>query len=393
MRPIRRSRAATVVRSGPIDDIFATLARRPDVISFAAGAPDGALLPVELLTELVESVSAKYGPVTLQYGMTRGFAPMLEQAQRLLHTRQIDCSLAGLHITTGGSGALHNICMAVLDPGAVVLVETPTYAPAVKTFQAHGATAVGVECDEFGIRPEALDQALATHDAAFVYLLPTFQNPTGRTVPAQRRAQLAEVVRRREALVVEDDIYADLRYRGEPVPAFWSFAPENTIYVTSVSKTLAPAVRVGIAVTPPELSECILALKQTIDMQTSTLGQAIAAEFLGSGQASAHLERLRGAYSTKLNTLVGALERHFPGEFSWTEPDGGLFVWVDGPPDFDADALLDQALEHGVAFLPGSVFYADGGANHRNTMRLSIGTVVDDEIDAGIKRLATLCAR
>ncbi|MET8797144.1 PLP-dependent aminotransferase family protein [Nocardia sp. NPDC004568] len=383
------SRAAAAVQSGPIDEIFAVLAHRPDVVSFAVGSPDTDLLPVDLMDELVRKAGVRYGPSILQYGMTRGFAPLLGHARELLLKRDISCSTGAIHITTGGSGALHNVCMALLDEGNVVLVEEPTYGPAVKSFRSHGATVRGVTCDEFGIVPEALEEALSP-DVAFLYMLPTFQNPTGRTVPAERRQQLAEIVLRRHVLVIEDDVYADLRYHGDPVPAVWSFAPENTVYITSLSKTLAPAVRIGIVVIPEHLSDGTLALKQNIDMQTSTFCQAIAAEFLESGHAETHLARIIESYSSRLDTLVAALDRHFSPEFRWTKPDGGMFMWMDGPPDFDADSILDSALAQGVAYLPGSVFYADGGHRHRNTIRLSFANVADRDIDRGIKQLNAL---
>ncbi|WP_406280174.1 PLP-dependent aminotransferase family protein [Nocardia sp. NBC_00881] len=387
----KRSRGAAAVTSGPIDDIFAALARRPEVVSFAVGAPDPALLPGELVAALSQDVIGRYGSTVLQYGMTRGFAPLLDQARNLLSQRYIRCSLDRLHISTGGSGALHNVCLALLDPHDVVLVETPTYGPAVKLFRSHGATVVEVASDDFGIVPEALDEALARYDVAFVYLLPTFQNPTGRTMSTERRIQVADVVVRRGALAVEDDVYTDLRYRGVSPPALYSFAPDNSVYITSLSKTLAPAIRIGITVMPPELLNTVLALKQGIDMQTSTYCQAIAAEFLGSAAGTAHLTHIVGTYSAKLDTLVDAVQRHLPNGFRWVTPEGGMFLWIEGPREFDADALLDRALRHGVAFLPGSVFFADSEGDHHNTMRLSFANVPQDDIDRGIEMLATVC--
>ncbi|MFI5779837.1 PLP-dependent aminotransferase family protein [Nocardia sp. NPDC051570] len=390
MIPLELSRGAAAVRSGAIDDLHATLTRRPDIVSFAVGAPDLTLLPPELFSGLAADALGKFGSSILQYGSTRGFAPLLERSRTLLRQRSIDCPTDRIHIATGGSGALHNVCMALLDPGDVVLVETPTYGPAIKAFRGHRATVVGVESDRFGILPDALDDALDRHAAAFVYLLPTFQNPTGRTMPAQRRAQVAEVIRRRDALVIEDDVYADLRYRGEPVPALYSFAPDNSIYITSLSKTLAPALRIGITVMREELLQGVLPLKESIDMQTSTFCQAIAAEFLDSETGSAHLARVVETYSMKLDILTNALEKYMPRGFHWVKPDGGMFVWVDGPPDFDADEVARRGLEHGVAFLPGSIFHADDRAG-RNSMRLSFAGVPANRIDRGIELLADLC--
>lgn len=386
-------RRAESGQSGPIDDIFALLAERPEIVSFAVGSPDTDLLPTELLAELVDSAVARYGRSVLQYGITQGFGPMLDQADELLRTRRIACPSTGLHITTGGSGALHGACLALLSPGDVVLVESPTYGPAVKTFRSHGAIVTGVACDEFGIVPEALDKSLAQNTDAVVYLLPTFQNPTGRTVPLTRREEIASVILRHDVLVIEDDVYTDLRYRGEPVPTLWSLAPENTLYITSLSKTFAPAIRIGIVAMPSGLSNSILALKQTIDMQTSALCQAVAAEFLEGGYADTHLARLIDTYSRKLDILTDSLGKHFPQGFCWEKPDGGMFLWITGPPGFDADAILDDAIAEDVAFLPGSFFYADSGDNHHNTMRLSFVNVADDKIDEGIMRLATICRK
>ncbi|MFD6159114.1 PLP-dependent aminotransferase family protein [Nocardia sp. NPDC060256] len=384
------SRGAAAVRSGPIDDIFTTLALRPEVISFAVGAPDPALLPGELVAALAAEVVAEHGTSALQYGMTRGFPPLLDQAQALLRGRGVTSPADLTHIATGGSGALHSACMALLDPGAVVLVETPTYGPAVKVFRSHGAVVAGVESDADGILPAALDVALTRQEVAMVYLMPTFQNPTGRTMSAVRRQQIAEVVLRHGVTVVEDDVYVDLRYRGDPLPAFWSYAPHHTVYITSLSKTVAPALRTGIAVLPEHLLEHVLAMKQGIDMQTSTFNQAIAAAFLRSAAGDAHVARAIESYGAKLAALTAALRGHMPSGFSWTEPEGGMFVWVEGPADFDAELLLGRALDAGIAFLPGSMFYAATDAP-RNSIRLSFANVSHSEIDRGITILADLC--
>lgn len=385
------ARRASAVQSGPIDDLFAALARRPDVISFAVGAPDPAVFPTAaVMAPLVETVIGKYGPAVLQYGKTQGWPPMLDQARILLRQRHIDCSLDRMHISTGGSSALHNVAMAILDPDDVVLVETPTYGPAIKTFRSFGARAVAVDCDELGLIPDALDEALVRRRPAFVYALPTFQNPTGRTMPASRRAEVAEVIMRHNALLVEDDVYTDLRYDGAPIPAFWSFAPENTVYITSLSKTFAPAMRIGIVAMPPHLLDSVFAFKQSIDMQTSSFCQAIAAEFLAGPGTSAHVADIVKLYARKLDELAGALDDHLPGEFRWSRPEGGMFVWVEGPHTFDADAALRRALDAGVAFLPGKTFYTNPDA-HRSTLRLSFAGVAEDRIGPGIELLGALC--
>lgn len=356
------------------------------VISFASGAPDPALLPGDLVARLAGDVVAKYGDAVLRYGMTRGFEPLLEQAHELLRGRGVDRP-DGTHIATGASGALHSVSAALLDPCDVVLVETPTFAPALDVFRGHGARVFAVESDECGILPDRLDAALVRHEARFVYLLPTFHNPTGRTMPIGRREQVAEVVRLRDTLLVEDDVYPDLRYRGAPVPALSSFAPNHSVYITSLSKTFAPALRIGITAMPPDLLARVLVVKEGIDRQTSTFTQAIAAEFLAA-HAEAHLARAVASYAAKLDTLSSALAC-LPTGFTWTRPDGGMFVWVTGPDGFDADATAPRARDAGVAYVPGSAFHVDM-ASHRDTMRLSFAGVPRADIERGVELLAKL---
>ncbi|MQY30120.1 aminotransferase-like domain-containing protein [Nocardia aurantia] len=391
MNEHKRSHAAVATRSGPIDELFAAAARWPDLISFAAGAPDPALLPVESIAGLTAAALDRQGRAALQYGLTGGLPALQALSRELLSERGIDCAIGDIHIATGASGALHNICLATLDRGDVVLVETPTHGPAVTLFRSHGATVIGVDCDESGVLPDALDEAIRRHRPAFVYLMPTFHNPTGRTMPADRRARTAEVIRRHRTLVIEDDVYAELRYRGTEVPALASFVPGLCAYLTSLSKSVAPALRIGITVLPPALLRDVLVLKQGIDMQTSSFTQALAAEFLGGPTRAAHRRRLVEHYAAKLDRLAGALGEHLGPEFRWTVPDGGLFVWVEGPPGFDAGAVLPAALDHGVAFLPGSHFYADGGADHAHTLRLSFSAVPIEAIDRGVAALAEVC--
>lgn len=204
-----------------------------------------------------------------------------------------------------------------------------------------------------------------------------------------RRQQVAEVVRLRDTLLVEDDVYADLRYRGEPVPALSSFAPHHSVYVTSLSKTLAPAMRIGITAMPPDLLARVLVVKEGIDRQTSTFTQAIAAEFLAQ-HAGAHLARTVASYAAKLNTLSSALAAYLPAGFTWTWPEGGMFVWVTGPDGFDADAMVARALDAGVAYVPGSAFHVDQ-ACHRNTMRLSFARVPRTDIERGCGYSRSCC--
>lgn len=384
------SRRVAALGPDAIADVHEKLASRSDVISFAAGAPSADLLPVDLIGPCVSKALDRHGPAALQYGAARGFQPLLAASEPILARRGVPAGPDRTHISTGGSGALNNIAAALVEPGLVVLVERPTYAPAVSVFRSHGARVVGVATDDLGPEPSALDAALGRNPGALVYLLPTFQNPTGRTAPAHRRAALADVLRRRDALAIEDDVYWDLRYRGEVVPALCSYAPDNVAYLTSLSKTLAPALRIGITSIPPPLLDAVLRLKRGIDMQTSSLAQAVAAEALASPEYDAHLAAVVKVYAARMSAMSDALQRHMPHGFRWSSPEGGMFVWIDGPDAFDADALVSAALEAGVAVLPGSAFHADIEAQ-RNALRLSIAGVAADDVDSGIKILAEQC--
>jgi 2-aminoadipate transaminase len=379
---------SSALRDDPISKLYAELARRPEIISFAVGAPDPALLPVQRLELFTRVAQQHHGPALLQYGATRGFPPLLEAVEELLGWRGISGAAERTHISTGGSGALNSIAMAVLEPGDKVLVERPTFSLALSVFASYGATIVEVETDDDGMVPTALATELAAGGVAMVYLLPTFQNPTGRTASSGRRKELADVLQRYDAFAVEDDVYWDLRYRGEHLPALAMLAPGNVAYVTSVSKILAPALRVGVATMPAALLKVVLSLKQGIDMQTSTYMQAIATQMLTSTWFAGHLEHLIEVYRSKMTALLSALDQ-LPAGFRYSRPEGGFFAWIEGPADFDADALLPRALDAGVMYLPGSGFHADGGA-HRNTLRLSIASPTVPEIDRGVEILANL---
>ncbi|TDQ00694.1 PLP-dependent aminotransferase family protein [Labedaea rhizosphaerae] len=229
------------------------------------------MLPVELVESATRAAFERYGSALLQYGEPQGFAPFLKASETLLNARGVECDENQTFVSTGGSGGLNNIAMAILEPGRTVLVERPTYTPAMAVFRGYGANVVEVDTDQDGLRPEALADKSVRYPGAVLYVLPTFQNPTGRTMPADRRADIAEVIRRFGTLAIEDDVYADLRFRGEPVRSLYSHAPDNVVYLTSMSKTVAPALRLGIATMPPKLLDAVLRLKPGIDMQTSTL--------------------------------------------------------------------------------------------------------------------------
>jgi 2-aminoadipate transaminase len=383
------SRPAQAAQPDLINTILARTLARPDIISFAVGTPDTTLLPIDLLEKLTNQATEKYGQPILQYGFPKGFPPLIDAVQPWLKKRGISADATTIHISTGGSGALNNTCMALLDDGDIVLVESPTYPPAIKNFQAYGAQVVSIACDESGMLPAALEIQLKKQAAKFIYCLPTFQNPTGNVMPLERRQQIAALAQKYDTLIVEDDVYYDLRYRGHDVPTMQTFAVDHTIYLSSFSKIFAPAMRVGFAVLPEPILEKLITFKQVIDMATSPYTQALTTEFLLTA-ASDHVATLHAAYSAKLNALLAALKTHMPTGFSWNQPQGGLFVWVKGPDDFDSEKLLERAITAGVAYIPGSGFFVNP-AEGRSAMRLCFAHPSVENIEKGIATLAKLC--
>jgi DNA-binding transcriptional MocR family regulator len=280
------------------------------------------------------------------------------------------------------------VAAVLLEPGDAVLVEDPSYLAALQAFQLAGARVVPVPCDDDGLDPGALAALVRRERPKLVYTVPTFHNPTGRTLPLERRAALAAAAGRLGLWIVEDDPYGELRYRGEPVAPVAALpgAEDRTIALSTLSKVLAPGLRIGWVRAPAPLRRSLAVAKQAADLHSSTVDQAAAARWLTTCDLDAHVARLRAAYSPRRDALVHGLADALPAGSRWTRPDGGMFVWVRLPDGWDADVLLRAALERDVAFVPGWPFYA--GHPDCATLRLSFTTHTTQEIAAGLGRLA-----
>ena len=384
------SARAKATKDSPILELFKKIQANPGIISFAPGTPDINLLPIEMIAPLTETAIKNYGRPILQYGLPQGFEPLRQAVLPLLKKRGINVTADDVHISTGSSGALNNVAMVLLDKGDRVLVESPTYLQAVQDFMAYDAQVEEIDTDEEGILPDKLEAALKQGPVKFIYLLPTFQNPSGRTLGLERRKQIAELAKKYQTLVIEDDIYYDLRFKGEHLPSIHSFASDNVIYLSSISKIFVPAVRCGYSVMPRPILQKVLVLKQYIDMYTSWLTQAIAAEFL-KADYEGYIAKLSEAYGKKAKLLDDALTAHMPESWRWNHPEGGLFIWLEGPDGFDADAALTKALDAEVVYLPGSSFFLDPSKG-RSAIRLSYAAPPIEKIEEGVKRLVSLLA-
>jgi 2-aminoadipate transaminase len=255
---------------------------------------------------------------------------------------------------------------------------------------------VEIETDDAGLRPESLDRILASEPVKFVYAVPTFQNPTGRTLSLARRQQVAEILKRHNALLVEDDPYSDLRYVGQAVSTIKSLAPDNVVYITTLSKTFSPGMRIGICVAPGALHQWLVIARQGVDLHTNTLGQALASEYIAGGYLEKQVPKIVELYRPRREAMLAALERHMPEDFTWTTPDGGMFIWIVGPKGLNAEQLYARAVDRGVAFVPGRFFFVNDG-DGLNTFRMNftaanpetIGHAVALEADAIAQRLQT----
>ncbi|MEV5383552.1 PLP-dependent aminotransferase family protein [Streptomyces sp. NPDC052721] len=384
--PAVASRLANVV-SSPVRDIL-SLTARPEVISFAGGLPAPELFDVDGLRAAFDRVLADGPRRALQYSTTEGDADLREAIAQRLTARALPTGSDDLMVTTGSQQALTLITTTVLEPGDVVLVEDPCYLAALQTFGFAGARVVPVPTDDDGIIPEALDEIAAREPAKLLYLVPTFQNPTGRTLPAARRTAVAEAAARHGFWIVEDDPYGELRYDGEQVPwiAASPAASDRTVLLGSFSKIMAPGLRLGYLRAPAALRRACVIAKQAADLHTSTVDQAVAARYLRDSDLDAHIRTLRDAYRERRDALLGGLPTALPFGSRWNHPAGGMFVWVSLPEGHDATQLLHVAISHEVAYVPGAPFFA--GTPDPTALRLSFTTHSPEEINEGLRRLA-----
>lgn len=363
------------------------IAAQPKIMSLAGGLPAPESFPADIIEELCSNVMKKYSWQALQYGPSEGFPPLREVLVGLLAKRGVAASPEEVIITCGSQGALEALGKVLISSGDKVALESPTYLAAMTSFNPYLPEYIPIETDDDGVIPDALDDILNRHKVKFIYLIPTFQNPTGRTIPADRREKIAEIVVRHKALLVEDDAYSMLRYRGDNVPTIKSFAPDNVVYITTMSKVLAPGLRIGICVAPQLIRKWMVLAKQGIDLHSSSFDQALATEYIAGGYLDRQLPKIIGLYRPKLDAMLMALEKYFANGYHWSKPDGGMFVWVEGPDGLDSSEIYWKTIEAGVAFVPGKFFYTREG-DGLSTMRLNFTNCSEKTIDRAVATLA-----
>ncbi len=360
---------------------------QPGMVSLAGGIPSPDSFPMDKMRELTERVMEKYQSTAFQYDLTEGFVPLREALVPYLQQRNIQTSVDRIAIQSGSQGVLDALGKVLISPGDKIAVEAPTYLGAIQAFRPYEPQFIRMDMDDDGLVPESLEEVLKSHTIKFIYTVPTFQNPTGRSTTAERRKQIAEIVQKYDALLVEDDPYSALRYHGEVLPAIKTFAPDNVVYITTLSKVLAPGLRIGICVAPELIQKWLVIVKQGVDLHTSTFSQALATEYLAGGYLAQQLPKITRLYRPKQEAMLNALEKYFPDNFTWSKPEGGMFLWAEGSKGLDMEQIYWKAVEKKVAYVPGKFFFTQKGEGN-STMRLNFTMSDEATIDSAIKTLA-----
>ena len=363
-----------------IREIFKLIAQ-PNMISFAGGVPSAKALRPDLVAEYAGALLAEKGPQLLQYGITEGYVPLRESIAAFTEHMGFSLSPEQILPTAGGQQVIDLLCKAVINPGDCILVEQPTFLGALHTMRTYQADIRGVPMDDEGVDVDALRQAIAQHRPKLVYLIPTFQNPTGKTIGLERRRALAQLAAQTQTIFIEDDPYRDLRIAGEPLPAIKSFDEAGyVVYCGSFSKLISPGLRVGYAAGNSEILRKMVIGKQAADVHTPLLNQAIIDAFLRGGKLPGMIEAACALYKKQCDTMLEELST-FRG-VAHTVPEGGLFIWVTLPQGMDSLALLPKAASRGVAYIPGVHFYP--GADCTNTLRLNFSASSLEDIRRGM---------
>ena len=365
------------------------LTQRPEVISFAGGMPAPELFPVEAMINISREVLEDSGRVAMQYSTTEGYAPLRQHlAKRMNDKLNTDVNADDILITNGSQQCLDFIGKAFLDKGDIVLCESPSYLGAINAFNSYQPKFIDVPTDENGMIMEELERILQENDnVKFIYVIPDFQNPSGRTWPLERRKKFMEIINKYEIPVAEDNPYGELRFEGEYLPSLKSMDTKGLVmFLGTLSKILCPGYRIGWVAASPEILAKFNVIKQAADLQASTISQMEMAKLFDEFDVDGHVAKLREVYGHRRTVMMDVMKKYFPEGVTWTHPNGGLFTWVILPEGIDAAVLQkEKALPHNVAFVPGEPFFPNGG--HANTFRMNYSNMPDEKIEEGIKLL------
>ena len=384
------------VETSAIRELFKLLGK-PGIISFAGGFPDSALFDVEGIRAASQQALQDEPGAALQYGATEGYQPLREQLAQFMASKGAqDVAPENLIVTTGSQQALDLLGKTLINPGDKVIVEGPTFLATIQCFRLYGAELISAPIDGNGVKTDELEQLMAEHQPKFVYLIPTFGNPSGALLSLERRKKVLELAVKYQTLVVEDDPYGDLFFGAPPPPSLLALSSQVPgsrallVHCGSLSKVLSPGLRVGWMIAPADLLANATMCKQFSDAHTSTFAQATAAQYLKAGRMPATLAKVRAVYAERAQAMAEALRRELGGAIEFVQPQGGLFFWLRltgaGGKETDGAQLAKRAIEQGVAFVPGAPFYC--AQPDPATLRLSFATADVAKIQEGVARLA-----
>jgi len=372
--------------------IAAKVASGGSVISFAAGLPDPNLFPLKEISEVTEKVLKERGKFALAYGPTKGENELLELlTKRMKEEENIETKPENIIITTGSQQGIAVSAMILLDKGDIVVTENPSYLGAINAFRPYECDFLGVDTDEEGMVTEDLDKILSENPKIkIIYVIPTFQNPTGKTWSLQRRKDFMNIINKYDdVIVIEDNPYGEIRFTEEPLPTLKSLdTKDKVLYLGSFSKVLCPGFRVAWMCGDKEIIDKAELLKQGIDLQSNQFSQVQVIEFLKKYDLNKHIEKIRAEYKKRCLLMLDTMKQYFPEEIKYTKPDGGMFIWLELPDKINVDELLDKAIDAGVAYVSGESFFANNGP--KNTMRLNYTTMPEAQIVEGIKILSNV---
>ena len=375
------------MQGSAIREMFKTMAK-PGIISFAGGNPSPLTFPVDEIKEIAQKVLTEMPSLCLQYGITEGYTPLIEQVEARLKKQGIYREGNNTIITTGGQQGLDLAVKSILNPGDTIIVEEPSFIGALNSFRTYGAVLKGVPVEEDGMNMEKLEEILKSDDRVrIIYVIPTFQNPTGITMSMEKRKKLLSLAYQYNVVIFEDNPYGELRFKGENVPTLKSMDEENAVmYFGSFSKILAPGLRLGFTHGIPQIMEKMVVAKQVNDVHTNLLTQVIASEWLKTCDIDAHIQKARELYGHQCELMLSEMDKHFPKEVTYTRPEGGLFIWCTLPEGLDSGEFAKFAIARKIAVVPGATFNCDASAPS-NSFRLNYSTPSDEQIVSGVAAL------
>jgi 2-aminoadipate transaminase len=364
------------------------LTQKPEIISFAGGLPATESFPIDELIKINGEVLKQSGDKALQYGPTEGYEPLRAAIAERLKKVSVDVNTENILITSGSQQGLDFAAKIFINPGDVILCESPTYLGAINAFKAYEPKFVEIETDKDGMLMDKLESALKENEnARFIYAIPDFQNPSGKTWSVDRRKKLVELANKYNVAIIEDNPYGELRFEGEILPAIKHFDTEGRVaFLGTFSKILCPGLRLGWVAADTNFLEKFILVKQGADLQSSTISQMEVAKFFELYDLDAHIQKIIDLYKVRRDIMLKTMDEEFPEGVTYTYPEGGLFTWVVLPEYINARELAVKALEQNVAYVPGGSFYPNGG--NENTFRLNYSSMDEERIVEGIKRLA-----